>query len=98
MRGVWDGGGSIGAITNACGGADNAGGALDRFRPAGVKRIGSWPGWADPAVAVDQLGELGGDLEGEGAVEADVLVVGGRDVGQHLVVDVATTGKQFAYG
>lgn len=62
----------------------------------GVKRIGSWPGWAERAVAVDQLEELGGDFEGEGAVETDVLVVGGRDVGQHLVVEMATTSGSSA--
>ena len=44
-------------------------------------------------VTVDELCELGGHLEGEGPVEADVLVVSRGDVGQHLVVDAPSSGS-----
>jgi hypothetical protein len=56
--------------------------------PAGAaqprNRIREWP----VAVGVE-LGELAVDVDGVGAVEVHVLVVGGPDVRQHFVVDLA---------
>jgi hypothetical protein len=50
---------------------------------------GRGAGCAQGPVAVGvELGELAGDINGVGAVEVDVLVVGGPDVGQHGVIDV----------
>ena len=47
-------------------------------------------GSAQRPVAVGvELGELAVDVDGVGAVEVDVLVVGRPDVGQDRVVDVA---------
>src|SRR6266566_5951104 len=56
-------------------------------------------GAAQRTIAVGaEFGELAGDVDGVGAVEVDVLVVGRPDVGQDGVVDVAAGAAQRGDG
>ena len=50
------------------------------------------------AVVSAQLGDLGVDVDGDGAEEVDVGVAGRPDVGQELVVDPGAAVAQAADG
>ena len=58
---------------------------------AGMWRSGRYP-------SVSSLAKFTVDVHGDGAEEVDVVVVGGPQVGQHLVLDQVATGAHFGDG
>src|SRR5664280_3506464 len=71
------------------------------WRVCDVQVDGGRGGWdvAEWAVSIGvELGQFTVDVHGDGAEEVDVVVVGGPQVGQHLVLDQLATGAHFGDG
>src|SRR5664280_158456 len=71
------------------------------WRVCDVQVDGGRGGWdvAEWAVSIGvELGQFTVDVHGDGAEEVDVVVVGGPQVGQHLVLDQVAAGAHFGDG